>query len=172
MGARTLTIRTALLTLPLLVACRAAGSSVQDSNRLLVRRFLEEVFNTGDVAAVPVFVSPDYVEVYGNVRHPVGIEGARRHVLGVREAFPDLEVTVQHQIAEGEWVASQITARGTHRAEWLGMAPTGRVLEFTGVNLDRVVDGRIVEHVGAANLFAPLLEAGALRVVGPGEDSR
>jgi hypothetical protein len=44
------------------------------------------------------------------------------------------------------------------------MKPTGRVLEFTGVNLDKVVDGRIVEHGGAANLLEPFLEAGAIKV--------
>jgi predicted ester cyclase len=74
-------------------------------------------------------------------------------------------VTVEQQIAEGEWVVSRITARGTHLGTWLGMKPTGEWVEITGVNIDRVVDGRIVEHGGAANLLGPLLEIGAIRVV-------
>ena len=48
------------------------------------------------------------------------------------------------------------------------MKPTGKTVEFTGVNVDRVVDGRIVEHGGAANLLGPLLEIGAIQVVGDG----
>jgi predicted ester cyclase len=74
-------------------------------------------------------------------------------------------MTIERQIAEGEWVATLITAKGTHAREWLGMAPTGKRLVFTGVNINRVVDGLIVEHGGAANMLEPFLEAGALRPV-------
>lgn len=49
---------------------------------------------------------------------------------------------------------------------WLGMTPTGKPVEITAVNIDRVVDGRIVEHGGAANLLEPLLAIGAVQVVG------
>jgi predicted ester cyclase len=51
---------------------------------------------------------------------------------------------VEQQIAEGEWVVSRVTARGTHEGVWLGMRPTGKMLEMTGVNVDRVVGGVIV----------------------------
>jgi predicted ester cyclase len=135
-----------------------------EENKLLVRRYLEEVVNTGDVGRLMEFIAPDYVEVYRNARYPVGIEGARQHVLGVRQTYPDLHVEIELQIAEADWVVTQITARGTHKGTWLGMKPTGKVLEFTGVNLDKVVDGRIVEHGGAANLLEPFLEAGAIGV--------
>lgn len=94
------------------------------------------------------------------------------HVRGVRSTYPDLVLTVERQIAEGAWVVTQITARGTHRGEWLGIRPTGRQLVFTGVNVDRVVGGKIVEHGGAANMLGPLLEAGAIRVVGDGGATR
>ena len=136
-----------------------------EENKLLVRRYIEEVVNTGNVERLAEFIAPNYVEVYRNVRYPVGIEGAKKHVLGGRTTYPDIHVKIESQIAEGDWVASQITARGTHKGTWLGMKPTGNVLEFTGVNIDKVVDGRIVEHGGAANLLEPFLEAGAIRVV-------
>jgi predicted ester cyclase len=141
----------------------------EEENKLLVRRYLEEVVNTGDVTRIAEFIAPGYEEVYRNVRYPMGIEGAKKHVLGGRETYPDIEVRIERQIAEGDWVVSQITARGTHRGTWLGIKPTGKVLEFTGVNIDKVVNGRIVEHGGAANLLEPLLEVGAVRVVGPGD---
>lgn len=139
-----------------------------EENKLLVRRYIEEVVNTGDVTKLAEFISPDYVEVFNNVRYSVGLEGARRHVLGVRDVYPDLHVTIEQQIAEGDWVVSRITARGTHQGAWLGIKPTGKALEFTGVDIDNVVSGRIVEHGGAANMLEPLLEAGAIQVVGPG----
>jgi predicted ester cyclase len=143
------------------------GRVTGEQTKLVVRHYLEEVVNTGDVDRIAEFISPEYVEVYRGARYPVGIDGARRHVLGVRQTYPDLHLTIDRQVAEGDWVVTQVTARGTHRGSWLGMKPTGRGVEFTAVNVDRVVGGRIVEHGGAANLLEPLLDNGAVRVVGP-----
>ncbi len=135
-------------------------------NKELVRRYYEEVVSTGEVGEIARFISPDYVEVHENVRHPSGLEGAKEHVLGVRRTYPDLQLTVGQQIAEGDWVVSRVTMRGTHQGSWLGIEPTGKVVEMTAVNVDRVAGGRIVEHGGAANLLEPLLKIGAVRVVG------
>ena len=142
-----------------------------DQNKLVVRRYIEEVLNTGNVGRIAEFISAEYVEVYRGTRSLVGLDGAREHVLGVRRTYPDLHVTIDQQIAEGEWVVTQATAKGTHRGSWLGMRPTGKAVEITAVNVDRVVGGRIVEHGGAANSLEALLEIGAVRVVGPGTES-
>lgn len=117
-------------------------------------------------------MSADYVEVHEGVRHPIGIEGARAHVTGVRATYPDLRLTVGRQIAEGEWVATVVTMRGTHLGEWQGIRPTGKPVQMTAVNADRVIDGRIAEHGGAANLLGPLLEIGAVKVVGQDDEQR
>ncbi len=58
---------------------------------------------------------------------------------------------------------SCITARATHMGEWLGMKPTGKKIEISTVNVDRVVNGKIVEHGSAANMFEALLGAGAIK---------
>ena len=136
-----------------------------EENKLLVRRFYEEVVNTGNVENIAAFVGTDCVETDGKVRVVSGVGGMASHVAAVRDVYADLHLTIERQIAEGDWVVSLVTARGTHRGSWLGMKPTGRSLVFTGVNVDRVRDGKIVEHGGAANMLEPLLEAGALRVV-------
>jgi predicted ester cyclase len=138
-----------------------------ESNKQRVRRYYGDVVSTGNAKAIADFVSPDYVEVHDNVHYPLGLDGATAHVEGVRATYPDLRLTVERQVAEGEWVVSLVTMRGTHRGEWLGIAPTGKAVTVTAVNLDRVVDGRIVEHTGAANLLGPLLEIGAVKAVGP-----
>lgn len=117
-------------------------------------------------------MSADYVEVHEGVRHPIGIEGARAHVTGVRATYPDLRLTVERQIAEGEWVATVVTMRGTHLGEWQGIRPTGKPVQMTAVKADRVIDGRIAEHGGAANLLGPLLEIGAVKVVGQDDEQR
>jgi predicted ester cyclase len=138
---------------------------IREGNKRLVRQFYEEVVSTGAVDRVEKFVSADCVETDGLTRVESGLKGMMEHVRGVRAVYPDLQITVHQQIAEGEWVATVITARGTHEGEWLGMKPTGQPLVFSGVNVDRVVDDKIVEHGGATNMLLPFLEAGAIRVV-------
>lgn len=134
-----------------------------DENKALVRQYYEQVVNTGKVDDLDRFIAADYAEVHDNRRYPLGLEGAREHVLGVRRVYPDLHLTVERQMAEGEWVVTCITMRGTHQGEWIGIKPTGRALEVTAVNVDRVRDGRIVEHGGAANLLGPFMQIGAVR---------
>jgi len=137
----------------------------ESENKRLIRRYYEEVVNTGNVEQIPDFISPGYTEVYDNKRYPAGLKGAEDHVLGVRRTYPDMHLTIERQIAEGEWVATCVTMRGTHRGEWRGIKPTGKRIEVTAVNIDRVVNGRIVEHGGAANLLDSFLEIGAVTIV-------
>jgi predicted ester cyclase len=135
-------------------------------NKNIVRRYYEEVVNTGNIDIIDEFISEEYTEVLDGTRHSVGIEGARAHIIGVRQTYSDLHLSIERQIAEDEWEATCITARGTHLGSWLGIKPTGKPVAFTGVNVDRVVGGRIVQHGGAANMLGPLLEIGAVKVVG------
>ncbi len=137
-----------------------------DRRKQLVRDYYERVVSSGDLARLEDFISDDYVEVHDNVRHEIGLEGARAHIVGARATYPDLKLSVEQQIAEGEWIVSRVTARGTHQGDWMGMKATGKVVVATVVNIDRVRDGRIIEHGGAANLLEPLLQAGAVKVVG------
>ena len=141
--------------------------STQDANKEVVRRLLEEVVNTGDVSSLPELVHPDCVEVDGQTRVISGVEGLAEHVRIVRAMYEGLHVTILNQIAEGDWVATVLVAEGVHSGEWLGMAPTGKRLSFSGVNVDRVIDGKIVEHGGAANMLQPFIESGAIKPVRP-----
>jgi predicted ester cyclase len=139
--------------------------SIED-NKELIRKYIEEVINTGNINEMEKFISPNYTEIHEGKRHHVGIKGAIEHIVGVRHTYPDLKITVDQQIAEGDWVATCITARGTHKGSWLGIKPTGKQVSFTGVNIEKVENGKITEHGGAANLLFQLLEIGAIKVVG------
>jgi predicted ester cyclase len=143
-----------------------------DEKKLLILRYIEEIINTGNIDEIEKFISPDYTEVHEGKKYAIGIKGAKEHILGVRQTYPDLKLTVEQQIGEAEWVATCITARGTHKGSWLGMRPTGEAVVFTGVNINKVVDGRIIEHGGAANLLGPLLEIGAIQVVGDSDNEK
>ena len=132
------------------------------NNKEIIRRFVEEIENTGDVSNIREFIHEDYTEVFEGVPHRIGIQGAIEHILGVRRVYPDLKLTIENQISENEWVVTTYSVTGTFENEWFGMKPTGKPITFTGVNVDRIRDGKIVEHGGAANLLDPLLEAGVV----------
>ena len=132
------------------------------NNKEIIRRFIEEIENTGNVSHIRAFIGEEYTEVYEGERHQIGIQGAIDHVLGVRKVYPDLVLTIENQIAEGEWVATSYSVTGTFKEEWLGMKPTGKPITYTGINVNRIKDGKIVEHRGAANLMEPLLKAGVI----------
>lgn len=138
-------------------------------NKLLARRLLEEVVNTGHVHRLPEFVAPDFVERHSGV---VGFEGAAKHIMIFHHCYPDLRVTVEGQVAEDDIVVTWFTMRGTHRGEWGGIKPTNKVLTLRAVNIQRVRDGRIVEQWGGANTFEALLEIGAIHLSGEDVDER
>jgi len=131
-------------------------------NKTIIHRFIEEIENTGDVSNIHEFISEDYVEVHEGERYQMGVKGAIDHVLGVRRVYPDLKMTIESQISEGEWVVTTYSVTGTFKEEWFGMKPTGKPITYTGVNVDRIRDGKIIEHGGAANLLNPLMKAGVI----------
>jgi predicted ester cyclase len=134
----------------------------KNDNKSIIRRYIEDVENTGDVSKIHEFISEDYTEIHEGQRYEIGIQGAIYHVLGVRRVYPDLKLSIENQISEGEWVVTIYSVTGTFKEEWFGMQPTGKPITYTGVNVDRIRDGKIIEHGGAANLLNPLLDAGVI----------
>jgi len=140
-------------------------TSEESQNKLLARRFLEEVASTGDVDRLPEFLAPDFVVPHSNIS---GIEGFRDHVLEFHRCYPDLAVTVEGQVAEGDMVVTWWTLRGTHLGEFGGVPPTRKQITLRGVNVQKIRDGRIVEHSGGSNSLEALLELGVVRWAGGG----
>jgi len=121
---------------------------VSESPRDLVRRLHAEALHTRDIDTVDAFFAPDFVSHNQPPELPDGIAGVKAFFALFRDALPDVDVTVDELIAEGEWVAVATTTTGTHEGPLLGMPPTGRRVAVTGIDLLRVRDGRIVEHRG------------------------
>ena len=118
------------------------------ANRLIGRRVLLELWGAGRLEVADELYAPTYVDHVsrgpesGQVRGP---EGIKRAVTLFRSAFPDLTYTVHEEIAERDLVMTQFSARGTQKGPFLGVAPTGRVVTYTGIDLNRIVGGKIVE---------------------------
>lgn len=135
------------------------------TNKSVVRHYIEQVINTGDTSRISQYISSEYREEYNGQYYQLGIEGAVKHVEGVRKVYPDLQLTILNQIGEGQWVCTYYSMSGTHSSEWMGIQPTGQKVMIYGVNMNRVIDGKIVEHGGAANLLEPLLKIKAIKIV-------
>jgi len=75
-----------------------------------------------------------------------GIEGLKQFVSMIRSAIPDLRITLEDDIAEGDKVVSRLRAQGTHQGELMGIAPTSNELMITGITIHRIEEGKIVEE--------------------------
>jgi predicted ester cyclase len=117
---------------------------MSERNKAQMRRVIEEIYNRGDLAAIDELATRDMV-IHAPTGDIVGREGVRQYVAALRTGFPDLQVTIEDQIAEGDRVVTRWTARGTHAGEFQGLAPTGRRTCVTGTDIDRMVEGRAVE---------------------------
>lgn len=117
-----------------------------DENKALARRLIEEVVSTGDLSRADEVIAPDFVEHNPAPGQGPGIAGFRQVVGMLHAAFPDLEVTPDEIIAEGDKVAMRLTVRGTHRGPFVGVPPTGRAAEWQGISMLRVAGGRIAER--------------------------
>jgi predicted ester cyclase len=103
-------------------------------------------FDAGDVAAVDLLVSPDAVDHNPPPGATSAIEGMKMMVVAMSEGFTNAhhEVVYQAETDDG-WVVSQWVVTGTHTGPWFGVPATGRDVSISGIDLARVVDGRIVE---------------------------
>ena len=135
-------------------------------NKDLVRRFIEGVLVGGDFAALAELTAPDCVEHTAPPGEPPAEGTAARFMVLWRAAFPDLAITVEDLVAEGDRVAARWTLRGTHRGAFLGRPPTGRRVAVAGRERYRLADGRIVERWAAVDTPGLLrqLDAPAPRV--------
>lgn len=119
---------------------------MSEANKAIARREVEEAFSKGNLDVLEDIIAPDYVSHDPGIPEPIrGLEGVRQLVAGYRQAFPDLQVTIEDQIAEGERVVTRWSARGTHQGDLWGIAPTGKQATVTGISIERIVGGKIVE---------------------------
>ena len=133
----------------------------------LVRAFYERVVSENRLDEISAYVSPVCRLVNGTDSRPLGAEGMAEHIRATKGTYPDYTIRILRQFRDGEYVISEFQMEGTHAGTWLGIPPTGRRLAFTGVNIDRVSGGKIVEHGGAVNTFETLLAEQLIKPVSP-----
>ncbi|HUY49318.1 MAG TPA: ester cyclase [Streptosporangiaceae bacterium] len=139
--------------------------SVKD-NIELVRFITERGLNNGDVSFVNEVFSADYVVHARGLDLPRGAGAFEVAVSFWRQSFPDFHTTIEHMIGEGEFVASRFSTTGTHTGALGGMPPTGKRFDVSGVDMHRVVDGKVVESWISDDMPRILMEIGVLAPAG------
>jgi len=135
---------------------------MSEDNKALVRRSLD-MFSTGDFSALEEIVAADYVGYDPGLPEPLrGPEGFQAQVEGYRGGFSGLKLTVEQQLAEGDYVVSRWSGGGTHDGDLMGIAPTGRSVSSTGITISRVADGKIVEERTEWNSLGLMTQLGVV----------
>lgn len=136
---------------------------MSEQNKAIVRRLMEEVASKGHYEALDELVDAGFV---GHSSTPEtetrGVEGYKQFLMMLRGAFPDLQISVEDQFAEGDTVVTRWTARATHQGEFFGVPPSGRPGTMSGINIDRVSNGKVIECWSNSDELGLLRQIGAL----------
>ena len=112
-----------------------------EENKAMARS-LFEALNKQNLTLLDELLAPDYVEHTMQLK---GLESLKQYMTVFWKGFPDLHVTIEDIIAEGDKVWIRVKVTGTHIGEYRGLAPTGKKITLTGVDICHIIDGKIVE---------------------------
>ena len=139
-----------------------------DHNKAVSRRWIE-AYNARDDAAQADVLGPGYVGHAPASLEPSPMDTAAwtSFLAGFTEGFPDLQLTIEDTVAEGDLVAQRITFNGTHTGMFQGLPPTNKRVTFSGLELNRFDDGRVAEHWFQLDALGLLQQLGLAVVPGP-----
>ena len=136
--------------------------ATNDEGKRLYMRLATEVLNGKNLEVVDEIIARDLVEHVAGEARQTGAEGFKAARQRRNAVFPDWSVRVDDLIAEGDKVVVRATGSGTHRGEFMGIAPTGRRIRVTWIAIYRVKDGKLAEH------WQNIDELGLLKQLGAG----
>jgi steroid delta-isomerase-like uncharacterized protein len=133
-----------------------------------ISRRLAEAVSKGDVEVIDELVAEDIVNKDPSLppEIPQGREGVKMLSQGYVNAFPDMDYRIEDTIAEGDKVVIVWSASGTHQGELMGIPPTGKQARTSGITIDRIKDGKVVETVTHWDNLGLLQQLGVVPTVG------
>jgi steroid delta-isomerase-like uncharacterized protein len=136
-----------------------------EQNKALVRRYYEE--GSSNTALFDELLAPNYVLHFAGSPEPLsGIEAAKQFHIVYLTGFPDLQVTVEDLVAQGEKVVSRWTGRATHAGSFMNIPPTGRRVTVTGIAIVRLEGGKIAEEWVNFDALGLLQQLGVIPAMG------
>lgn len=134
-----------------------------EQNKAIIQRCTEEVWFKGNLDVIDELVASNYLARNAAPGQPPGRQGLKQAVAMFRDAFPDLQGTIEDIVAEGDRVVTRWTARGTHRGEFMSIAPTNKQMSMTGISITRLADGKIVEDWTQEDALGMLQQLGVVQ---------
>ncbi len=134
-------------------------------NKALVRRFVEEVQNQHNLAALDALYSPDFVD-HSGITNPPNREGSKQFFTVLFAAFPNMRFTIRQQLAEGDKVMTHKTFQGTHQGPFMGIPATGKQVAFDVIDIFTVANGKLTDHWAVADQFSLMQQLGAVPTPG------
>ncbi len=122
---------------------------MMEQNKTLFKRFVDEVFNKRNVAVIDEFLDPNLVE-------------HKEEIIAFLGAFPDLQVTVEYLISEGDQIEGRVTTTGTHQGELMGIPATGKKVSFSEILIGRISNGKVVELSEVADTMTMMQQLGVI----------
>jgi steroid delta-isomerase-like uncharacterized protein len=119
---------------------------MSENNKTIARRLIEEVWNKGNLSVADELFAPNYEHHDAStLDFGRGPESEKKRATLYRTAFPDVRLTIEDIIAEGEIVMTRWSCRGTHKGDLSGIAPTGKQINISGVTIARLANGKMAE---------------------------
>ncbi len=144
---------------------------MSEENKALVRRFIEELWNAGNLGIVDELVHPEFVDHGPAGQQTRGPGGVRRFVEAYRATFPNVHIIVEDRIAAGDKVATRWTARATHRGELMGVPASGNKVEVTAISIDRISGSKFAESWTIYDALGMMQQIGAIPATEQSEQS-
>lgn len=136
---------------------------MSETNKAIVRRGVEDVWNGQALDTADEIVASDFVVHASTPESEIrGRDGIKQHFAALHEAFPDLRFRIEDHIAEGDRVVTRWSAQGTHQGAFQGIPPTGKQVTLTGIDIDRIAGGKIVECWMSLDELGLLQQLGAI----------
>jgi steroid delta-isomerase-like uncharacterized protein len=141
------------------------STAQETSNKATVRRF-HDATNTGDAELISKMID-ELVDPDALIRTPLPVDASGAQLLKevfhrLHRAFPDLQITIEDLIEEGDKVVSRNTVTGTHLGEYMGIPPTGRSVTYNEIFILRFTGGRITETWGIVDVFSQMKQVGVI----------
>ncbi len=133
-----------------------------EENKAIVRRATEEIFNRRNLAVIDELYATNFVSHGGTPEVTPDREGYKQFVTMSRTALPDFHTTIEDMIAEGDKVVQRFTAHGTHKGDFMGIPPTGKQVTVTGIAIDRIAGGKIVENWANMDMLGVMVQLGVV----------
>jgi steroid delta-isomerase-like uncharacterized protein len=139
-----------------------------DELRAITHRFYSEVFNQGKLELIDELIADDFVEHEEMPGMPTDKRAPRMFIGMMREAFPDINATVEDMVVEGNTVAVRARMSGTHKGEFMGIPPTGNKFDIQAMDVIRYRNGQVCAHWGVTDSLTMMQQLDVIAQGPPG----